>query len=260
MKDYFNMTFIPKIKHLFLYPLILMLALLSLHCEKKQQIFPVYTYPGYKTKLVFEDNFTTESSNWFVEGAGNVYVSETNQLAVSTQSPDTGIALWTVDNFSGNFQIEYELTIHPNATLNLVFLCADGVLNDNIITDHATRSGNRTEYSNGNIRGYQIAYHAYSSDGIHHSKSTIRKIPGQLLLSQTDKDPCIENRTYLIDIIKISNRILLIIDGITIHDVRDKGGFGTVHKEGKIGFWFSGLKNDQVASIDHVHIFDLIPE
>lgn len=229
-------------------------------CQKPESIFPDYKYQGYKTKLLLHDTFETDSDNWYIEGDGCVFVNNRNQLEFDSPLNQNGITLWSVDNFSGNFQIEYELNIAPESALNLVFICAKGLMEEDIITAQEKRTGFIEEYTKGKIQGYQIAYHSYSESGRYYSKSTVRKIPGQLLLAQQEEDPCNEARTYSINIIKISNRVILVVDGKIIHDVRDKGGFGNIHKEGKIGFWFQGSSSSYTATLDNIKCFKLIPE
>lgn len=231
-----------------------------IQCQKPETVFPDYHYRGYKTKLLFYDTFDTDSQNWYVEGDGGVFVNTQNKLEFDSPLNQKGIVLWSVDDLKGNFQIEYELTIYPESALNLVFICAKGLMDEDIITEHNQRTGLIDEYTKGRIQGYQISYHSYSETGQYYSKSTVRKIPGQLLLAQNENDPCNEDRPYLVDIIKIDNRIILVVDGKIIHDVRDKGGFGNIHKDGKIGFWFQGASGTTTATLDNIKCFQLIPE
>ncbi len=239
---------------------VLVIILLSVHCQKPESVFPEYKYHGYKTKLLLFDTFDDNTKNWYVEGEGGVFINTQNQLEFDSPLNENGIALWSVDDFEDNFQIEYEVTIYPQSALNLVFICAKGLMDEDILTEQDKRTGFINEYTKGKIQGYQISYHSYSETRHYYSKSTVRKIPGQLLLAQTENDPCTEDKSYLIDIIKIGNRIIFVVDGNIVHDVRDKGGFGNIHKSGKIGFWFQGGEGTATATLDNIKCFRLIPE
>ena len=89
-------------------------------------------------------------------------------------------------------------------------------------------------------------------EGEHHPGTKVRKNPGHMLLSRVVPDPCRENRPYLIEILKLGNRILFHVDGILIHDVRDKGGFGSAYDEGKIGFWVHGQGGTFKSTFDNI--------
>lgn len=221
---------------------------------------PWMLYPGYKTIPVFGEDFDGDLREWFVEGEGEVVITEENRLLVAQGVEREGVVLWTKRDFSESFQLEYEVEIPDTQGMCIVVLCAQGVDGEDILTELPPRVGEFDEYVRGRIRGYSIAYHRYNADGSSIPGSRLRKNPGRLLLSHVDPDPCRENRHYFIDVVKIGGRIQFFVDGTLIHDVRDKGGFGPVYDDGKIGFQIWGMAGVFKIFLDNVRVFRLIPE
>lgn len=226
-------------------------------CCNKNHIEPRFHYAGYSTQCVFSDAFEEGSKHWVVEGQGRVEAAENQRMALVSDSSDLGLVLWTAREFKGDFQIEYTVDFAETSGVHLIFLCASGANGEDIIEDLPPRHGELSEYANGQIQNYYIACHAYSAEGTHVDRSTIRKNPGKLLLSQVPGDPCPDARRYLIDIIKIGGRILFYVDGLLIQDVMDKGGFGPVYDHGRLGLWFQG---NAVTYLDGVAVYRLKPQ
>ncbi len=224
------------------------------------EVKPRMVIPGYRSKLLFQEEFDGNLAHWSVEGKGKLEVTEDNRLLVTSTPESEGIAVWTVQDFSGDFHLEYEVELPETAGINLAFICARGIRDEDILKELPPRNGNLNEYTRGQIRNYHIAYHCYTPEGQHASGSRVRKNPGFMLLSSTDDDPCKENRPYFINIVKIDNRIQFFVDNQLIHDVRDKGGFGPTYMNGKIGFWVHGAENMFRTIFDSVRVFKLIPK
>jgi|GEM_PF-967350 len=215
--------------------------------------------PNYKTSLLFKESFNQDLKNWSFEGKGSIVIGEDGRLRVTEASGSDGVMIWITQDFSDDFQLEYEVEIPETPGMNIVFVCAQGTEGEDILTDLPPRTGNLQDYTRNRIRSYHISYHCYSKEGEHNSESKIRKNPGHMQLAQAQNDPCQENRLYYIDVIKTGNRIRFYVDGKLIHDVRDKGGFGPAAMKGKIGFWSHGLENRYTTIFDNIRIFKLIP-
>ena len=231
-------------------------------CSKKQKEFPWIHYPGYRTELLFCERFEGETGKWFIEGNGDVSINSEGRLLISLHPESEGIMLWINEDFSSDFQLEYEVEFLNSVGTHIIFICAKGIQGEDIIQELPPRKGNYEEYIDGQMGNYQICFHSYDQEGNHYNRSRIRKNPGNLLLSHVDSDPCKENRKYYIDVIKISNRIQFYVDGENnlIHDVRDKGGFGAIYMNGKIGFWLQGMGGSFKVQLDNFRIFKLIPK
>lgn len=226
----------------------------------KQEVKPRMALPGYRSELLFQENFDEDLDQWSFEGKGEVAITEDGRLLVAVDTESEGVAVWTSQDFSGDFHLEYEVEIPETPGINLAILCARGTHGEDILSELPPRTGKLSEYTRGQIRNYHISYHCYTPDGQHVPGSRVRKNPGYLLLSSAKHDPCRENRPYFIDVVKIDNRIQFFVDGNLIHDVRDKGGFGPTYMNGKIGFWIHGSGTIFTTIFDKIRVFKLIPK
>jgi len=215
--------------------------------------------PGYETKCLLTDNFDTDLENWVFRGDGSALFTGTGRLNLTGNSKKNGVVLWLKEKIHHDFLLEYEINVNDSSGLCAVILCAQSPDNTDILNSSPPPSGNLMSYTK-NTNSYLVDFHNMSrSTGIH-GASKVRKNPGYMLLSSVDRDPCSESRPYYIDIAKIGNRIQLYVDGVRIHDIRDKGGFGPAYLNGYIGFWVHGKTNQYNAEIDNVRLFRLIPE
>ena len=241
------------------FQVIIAIFLLFFACVKTQDVPPRLEYPGYRARLIFEESFAGELENWAQEGKADLSITDEGALLVEEDSLAHGVFLWIKQDFSGNFQLEFETSILETAGMQIVALCAQSSMGEDILTSLPPRNGYLQSYIGENIHSYHISYHCYTPEGKHNPGTKVRKNPGHMLLSRVEPDPCLENRSYLIDVIKLGNRILFYVDGVLIHDVRDKGGFGFAYKEGKIGFWIHGLGGQFKSIYDNIRIFQLKP-
>lgn len=228
--------------------------------SKKAPLRPVMVYPGYDTELNFIDEFDDDLSDWVSEGAGTFTVSNDSQMTVSPALQSYGMAIWYRNDVSGDFQIEFEIDFLSAPGMASVIFCAQGTRGEDVIEDLPPRTGILSDYTHEGMRSYSVSFHCYSPDGSHDSGSKIRKNPGHMLLSRAEQDPCIVDRRYLIDILKIGNRILFFVDKVLIQDIRDRGGFGPTYTDGKIGLRFHGAGNAFLTHLDNFKIFKLIPQ
>ena len=205
---------------------IICLTWILISCTKIPEIPPRFAYPGYEAKIAFHDDFSLGMENWIREGNGSATITDGRMLLESDLESE-GLMAWIDRELPEDFQIEYEVQIPETAGINTVVLCAQGPDGQSIFKLPEPRMGRLHDYSESEIRSYHVSFHCYGTDGIHDPGSKIRKNPGHMLLSRVQPDPCMENRRYLIDILKIGNRILLYVDEGLVHDIRDRGGFGS---------------------------------
>jgi hypothetical protein len=225
----------------------------------EKDIKPRMLIPGYKTAFLFQDTFNENMNQWCVEGKGKFQITQDGRLKIQEEVGSQGVALWITKDFGDNIHLEYEIEIPETPGITTAILCAHGVNKKDILKDSSNRTGKLSDYIRGLIRSYHISIHCYTESGEHDPSCKIRKNPGHLLLSRVEPDPCAVNRKYLIDIIKLGSRIQLFVDGILVHDFRDKGGFGRPYLDGKIGFWFHGNPKIFKVYLDNVRVFKLIP-
>ena len=238
---------------------LLVVVLCIPQCAKEESIFPKMSIPGYKTKLLFQDDFNSDLSQWHLEGLGKLEITTEEKLQISLQTGNQGIAIWALPDFSDDFQLEYEVFFSNSRGLLVTAVCARGLDGDDLLQGMPTREGQLIEYTRSGIGSYHISAHNYTPDGEHDPYSKLRKNPGHMMLSSQD-DPCAIDRQYDINIIKLGNRIQYYVDGELIHDIRDKGGFGPVYDQGKFGFILQGNPRYFHVHLDNVHVFKLIPE
>jgi hypothetical protein len=226
----------------------------------KSDIRPKLSDPGYKAKLIFQDSFDEGLENWFFEGQGKAVLRPDSSLGLEAVSDTSGAVLWSRRDFSGNFQLEYEIFFLDTAGTHSVFFCAEDLDGKELRGDWISKSNSFNDYIRNLIQSYQITCHCYDRNGKPVSGSRLRKNPGSLLLAGSPTDPCKDNRMYVIDIIKVGNRIQFFSDGVLVHDVRDRGGFGPVYMKGQIGFYIQGKAGAFSAVLDNVRLFKLSPK
>ena len=246
-------------KQIILYMLLALFCIpMGFGCRKAPKVQPRIQVMGYKPELVFEE-VLNNLDQWRKEGPGSVVISPDSEMVITDSSGNEGTAVWCLTDVDENFHLEYEIGFNDSSGLSLLFLCAAGIKYEDMFSDLPARNGSITEYANPPLRNYQISYHSFD-EGQHYNHTKIRKNPGNLLLSNIEEDPCIESRNYYINVIKISNRIQMYVDGQLVHDVKDKGAFGhSVYLDGKFGFWTQGWEKESTITIAHVRLFKLIP-
>ncbi len=225
----------------------------------RQKVHPYLVVPGYSAELIFQENFDKGLHNWLIEGKGKTEIVG-GELHVAETSESNGILIWTNREFSGDFQLEYEVDIPETIGMNSVIICAQRIKEENVFTEIPLPTENLDEIVQEKTRSYQISFHSYSLDGQHIPGSKLRKNPGHLLLSYAANDPCQENRRYLIDVAKTGSRIRFFVDGNIVHDVRDKGGFGPIYMKGKTGFFIHGAKGVFTTTLAKIRLFKLSPK
>ena len=238
---------------------LLSMAMINLSCTRISDIQPRMSYPGYRARLIFEASFADAMDDWRMEGTADLSIMDDGALLVEEDSLSQGVFLWIRRDFSGNFQLEYETNILETAGMHILALCARSSSGRDILKSLPPRSGRLQEYIGEQIHSYHISYHCYTPEGEHDPGTKVRKNPGHMLLSRVEPDPCMENRPYQIDILKLGNRILFYVDGILIQDVRDKGGFGAAYTEGKIGFYMHGAGGIFKSTYNNIRVYQLKP-
>ena len=229
-----------------------------LFCDSNNNIQPRMQIPGFDTKLIFQDNFDNNLlENWKKEGIGKIEITPDGKAILGLGEESKGLAFWALKEIDVDFQLEFNLRIPNHNGLFIIIICAQGINGGDVINDLPERNGEIQEYSKGDIRSYHISSHCFTEQGEQIPGSKLRKNPGHLLLSKNDVDPCTSNRTYYIDVVKTGNRIRYYVDDMLIHDFRDRGGFGPIYSEGKIGFWIGGKPEDFKVILDDIHVFKL---
>ncbi len=229
-----------------------------LTCAKHKEQ-PLTQDPAYRSEPVFKEHFSGNLSNWFVSGKGKAETTEDSALILQLGSESSDLVLWSTHDFSGNFQIEYKIRFPDSSGSHSVFFCTRGAGGENVIEMNPPALEDFEKYIEENLAGYQISCHMYDAANNHLSTSKVRRNPGNLLLASAGSDPCMDNRDYVIDVIKVDNRIQYYVDGVLVHDLRDRAGFGPTYYSGKIGFSIHGLAGVFNVLIDDVRVFKLIP-
>jgi hypothetical protein len=241
-----------------LYVTILIISIIAIKCGKPQ-IKPIYADPAYKTKLLLEDRFDRGMDNWMMTGMGKAETTADSVLELAAVSDTVGAAVWSKASFPENFQLEYEIFIRDTAGTHTVYFCTEQADQGAFQPDNLPSPALFNDFIKNRINSYQILVHCYDRTGKFLAGTKLRKNPGNLLLSGSPMDPCRDNRKYLMDVMKVGSRIQLFVDGALVHDVRDRGGFGPVYAQGKIGFMVQGKAGAFRVLIDNVRVFELIP-
>ena len=246
-----------KVKTGFVSALLALAILWVIGCGKPPAELPKFAYPDYRADLSFKESFSNGLGGWIVEGDADTLAAD-GTLSVSSRAAGSGCFLWTKREFDGDFQLEFTADFKDTAGTFGVLLCARPT-GTKRWKDLPPRSGRYEEYASGQILNYWIGFHQAAQNGIPLNRAVLRKNPGAWLLAQTEPDPCAENRSYLIDVIRLSNRILFYTDGRMALDVRDKGGFSPILAGGRIGFWILGIKNPFRVELRNFQVFKLAP-
>jgi hypothetical protein len=225
----------------------------------KPEVQPRYLDPAYKTRLVFEDRFDRGIDSWTVMGKADAHITADSSLGLAVVSDTVGAAVWSKASFPENFQLEYEIFIRDTAGSHTVYFCVETAGGGKFPSDNPPSEDLFNDFIRNRITSYQILVHCYDRNGKALSGTKLRKNPDNLLLSGSPSDPCRDNRKYLLDVIKVGNRIQFFVDGSPVHDIRDRGGFGPVYTEGRIGFMVQGKAEAFGVLIDNVLVFKLIP-
>jgi hypothetical protein len=221
---------------------------------------PNLLIPGYASTLVFQDGFGQGLANWSVDGEASVSTTRDSTLVLSPVSDTTSAVVWARTELPDLFQIEYKVYIPDTAGTHDVYFCAsrtDGVA---IGEGGGLPSAGFDDILKTSLASYRVSCHCYDRFGRPVSGARLRKTPGNLLLAGAPTDPCRENRGYLIDIAVVGNRIQSFVDGVPVHDVRDRGGFGPVYQKGRLGLAVSGKPNAFRCMFKTVRVFKLTPE
>jgi hypothetical protein len=225
----------------------------------KPDIQPRYADPAYKAKLLLEDRFDKGMGNWIATGMGVAEITADSSLQLATVSDTIGVALWTKESFPENFQLEYDIFIQDTAGSHTVYFCTEPAEGETFRAENPPSPALFNDFIRNRITSYQVLVHCFDRTGKFMSGTKLRKNPSALLLSGSPADPCRDNRKYLMDVIKVGNRIQFFVDGTPVHDIRDRGGFGPVYSEGRVGFMVQGKADAFRVLIDDVRVFKLIP-
>jgi hypothetical protein len=229
----------------------------------KQKEKPVTVNPAYTAKLIFKEDFSRDLRNWYVGGRGKTDITRNidhNVLRMQLDAESTDLVLWSMRDFSDNFQIEYKIIYPDSCGSHIIIFCARGAGDEDLTQMPPPPPQEFRKILEDSLAGYQISCHTYDETCRHLPNSRVRKNPGNLLLESVGTDPCQDNGVYVIDVLKIDNRIQYYVDGVLIHDLQDRGGFGPVYMSGKVGFYIQGRAGSFNVILDNIRIFKLIPK
>lgn len=225
----------------------------------KRRVFPAVELPGYKAELLFEDDFRFGLSHWFLSGEGRASWAPDSTFQLISGSDTLTTVLWLDQNFGDNIQIEYEIFFPNGLGMHWLFFCQEHIEGRPITQKRLPSKELWNYFLRNQLQGYEVEVHCWDSNGQFIGGSKLRRNPGRILLSGTSFDPCQENRKYVIDVAKTGNRIRVYVDGVLIHDVKDRGGFGPVYMKGQIGLGIRGKENIFYVLLHNVRIFRLKP-
>ncbi|HEX9934066.1 MAG TPA: DUF1961 family protein [bacterium] len=218
---------------------------------------PLVQNAAYRAETLLREDFDGDLHRWFVSGQGRVEIGPDSTLHLGLGESSDFLILWSTREVSGNFQLEYTVRFPDSCGGHAVLFCAQGEGGKDITRMSPPPVDAVDAYLKDSLSCYQVSCHNYGPDGEHISSSRVRKNPGNLLLSSAGFDPCEANRDYIIDVFKLDNRIQFYVDGVLIHDLRDRGGFGPTYQTGKIGFLIKGRPGAFSAEFNRIRLYKL---
>jgi hypothetical protein len=239
------------------WPALAVLVLLAAGCGRREK--PVIQNPDYKAEIMFKEDFSRDLRAWYVMGQGLAQITADSTLHLQLGPQSDYLVFWSVRDVTGNFQVEYTVRFPDSCGSHVVLFCAQGAAGEDITRMTPPPPDAIEMFFKDSIASYQVSCHNYDSFNLHQSNSRVRKNPGNLLFAGEGSDPCPDNRDYLIDLFKIDNRIQIDVDGLQVHDLRDRGGFGPTYMTGKIGFMIRGRPGVFGVFIDDIRVFKLTP-
>lgn len=222
-------------------------------------IHPKLANSAYQAKPVFTDAFDQGLSEWFVAGEGLAVVNADTALELTCGSDTSFVSVWSRRAFPENVQLEYRVFLPDTPGTHIVYLCASDSAGQMLTPESFGAAGEAGRIQRSGLLSYQVYCHAFDRSGRSLGGTRLRKNPSNILLSGNPVDPCRENRSYWIDVLKVGSRIQFFVDGVAVHDVRDRGGFGPVYMNGQFGFAVQGKAGGFRAVIDDVAVYKLIP-
>lgn len=198
---------------------------------------------NFKTKLVFEENFSKDLEDWWVEGDLKVWVND-NKIFVESDKPgqNSGASgtVWCKKKNPKNFMVTYKACVLQSSlganNINLFFCYNHPSDNDLFETKEERATGAYALYHD--LNGYIITYlNDYSADaGCYEDGSTkarirMRRCPGFQLVNEDYTYHCHQNRVYDFKLIKHNNKISFFVDGevrLEWNDTNEPWGEGSI--------------------------------
>lgn len=237
---------------------LLILSILGWGCGKRR-IFPAVELPGYRAQLIFEDDFRSGLFHWFVDGDGRLGWTLDSTFQLNPGRDTLTTVLWLKQSFGDNVLIEYEIFFPNSFGMHWLYFCQERIEGKPITKNTLPPPEMWNFFIRHQLNGYEVGLHCWNQQGQYIGGGKLRRNPGGILLSGIPFDPCQDNRKYVIDVAKTGNRIRVYVDGILVHDVKDRGGFGPVYSKGQIGFGIRGKENTFYVLLNYVRIFQLKP-
>lgn len=239
--------------------LFIWIGFFSFRCSQRVDVQPKMSVAGYKASAQHLEDFESDLSDWQIEGLGEASIRDGKLEALVTPQ-SLGFVLWYKKELPENFMVEYKLDLLDTAGTHTAYICGDTDQEADFLNMLPKRSGEQSDYTRTDVRNYQVTVHVTNKEGLPLNRSRVRKNPNYYLLAHSDIDPCMERGLYVLNIVKIGNRIQHYVDGHLIHDVRDKGGFDQrIYRNGKVGLRFDSTNKNARTRIDDFRVFQLSP-
>ena len=194
--------------------------------------------PEEKWKLLWEEKFDKDLSNWVVEGPAIVEIRQ-RRLYIEPvakkegEVPMPGVLVWHKEDLPETFKLEFDFTPKSRAGFFLLFFSAKNLKGEDIFDPSLPeRGGEFSKYVNGAIECYHISYRRGTQ-----GNCNLRKNPGKTLVKSEPKGFYGEvDKTSHLVLVKKGPEITLTADGKEImHWIDDGKTYGPVLGSGKIG-------------------------
>ena len=217
---------------------------------------------GYKRpkrgKLIFEDNFDTDLSNWVHEGVGTAEVKDGRlEVYVTPDHAETrGQILWLKKKLPAEIIVEMVVKLiapryEQNITCNLLFFLSTTRRGGNLLGTIAERDGGYGAYisKRGIVPCYTVTWYRVNDPFF----VIVRRNPGWGELARNFPAVPTAGHDYKIEIEKRGNEIVLFENGVAILLAKDK--------QPPLGGGYFGLRSWHAkASYDYVRIYEVARE
>jgi len=187
-----------------------------------------------REKLLFKDDCET-MDNWFIEGSEGKGEIVNGALHIISTSYQKGVHAWFKPDIPDNVIIEYDMTVHGPKGFTLVFFCAKGANEEDIITGMPVRDGIFREYVNNSyMLCYHFSVHRMGREWV--EGANLNKNPPKTLIQRNAVDPCPPSegdQKYHITLIKMGSSIRVLVDNKLILFYIDEY---SPYNGGKFGF------------------------
>jgi len=198
---------------------------------------PLDAPPVVKGELIAACDFD-ELTEWSIEGPEGEAGIVDGALRITSTSDRFGVHAWYRPDLPDSVVVEYDMTFHGKAGFALVFFCARGAAEQDILTEMPERGGRFAQYvRNDDFLAYHLSVHRHGATSWVNG-ANLNKNPGKRLVQRNAVDPCPPaegTQTYRIRLVKLGNRIEFFVDERPVLFWFDDAGEGC-YDGGKFGF------------------------